>query len=217
MDLALPPDLVIFDCDGVLVDTEPVVIGVLAQRMRQLGIRITDEQCLQEFVGLPQEATAELVARRLGAPVPAQWFISLAVAEDAALESQTRPVPGVTAVLDRLTVPCCVASNGRPEKVALTLRAAGLTRYFEGRVFTAADVARGKPAPDLFLWAAACMGVEPARCVVVEDSPTGVTAARAAGMYVLGYVPDGARPLVGADAVFASMAELPALLGPAAR
>jgi HAD superfamily hydrolase (TIGR01509 family) len=204
---------VIFDCDGVLVDSEPVVIGVLADWMRALGIQITDEQCMREFVGLTQDATAALIARRLGSAVPAGWFGSLTVAVDAALETQTRPIPGVTETLDRLTVPYCVATNGRPEKVALTLRASGLARYFDDRVFTAADVARGKPAPDLFLWAAACMGVDPMRCVVIEDSPTGVEAARAAGMCVFGYVPDGAQPLAGADGVFASMTKLPALLG----
>jgi HAD superfamily hydrolase (TIGR01509 family) len=207
------PDLVIFDCDGVLVDSEPVVIGVLAEWMRQLGIQITNEQCMREFVGLTQNATAALIACRLGSAVPPGWFDSLTVAVDAALSTQTRAVPGVAEVLDRLTVPFCIASNGRPEKVALTLGASGLARYFEGRAFTAADVPRGKPAPDLFLWAAAHMGADPTRSVVIEDSPTGIDAARAAGMRVFGYVPDGALPLAGADRVFAAMAELPALLG----
>ena len=213
MDMAEAPDLVIFDCDGVVVDSEPVVIGVLAEWMRELGIRITDEQCMREFVGLTQNATAALIACRLGSAVPPGWFDSLTVAVDVALRTRTRAVPGVAEVLGRLTVPFCVASNGRPEKVALTLGASGLARCLEGRVFTAADVSRGKPAPDLFLWAAARMGADPTRCVVVEDSPTGVDAARAAGMRVLGYVPDGSRPLAGADRVFAAMAELPALLG----
>jgi HAD superfamily hydrolase (TIGR01509 family) len=217
LDAVETPDLVIFDCDGVLVDSEPVVIGVLADWMRQLGIQITDERCMREFVGLTQKATAALIARHLGSTVPPGGFDSLTLAVDAALERQTRPVPGVIAILDRLTVPYCVATNGRPEKAALTLKASGLARYFDDRVFTAADVARGKPAPDLFLWAAACMGVDPTRCVVVEDSPTGVEAARAAGMRVFGYVPDGAQPLAGADGEFASMTRLPALLGLPAR
>jgi beta-phosphoglucomutase-like phosphatase (HAD superfamily) len=109
----------------------------------------------------------------------------------------------VVAVLDRLAVPFCAASNGRPEKVALTLGASGLAGYFAGRVFTTADVPRGKPAPDLFLLAASRMGARPDRCVVVEDCESGVTAARAAGMRVLQYTPVGSSVLNGVDRAFA--------------
>jgi len=109
-------------------------------------------------------------------------------------------------------MPFCVASNGRPEKVSMTLAASGLASYFGDRVFTAADVSRGKPAPDIFLLAAAEMGVSARRCIVVEDSDAGVAAARAARMTVVRYVASGAEPLTGEDQVFRRMAELPALL-----
>jgi HAD superfamily hydrolase (TIGR01509 family) len=209
-------DLVIFDCDGVLVDSEPIVIGVLAEWMRQLGVEITDAECRREFVGLAQDKAAQLIARRVGSAVPPDWFDALTVAVDAALRDRVQPVPGVVAVLDVLDVPFCAASNGRPEKVALTLGASGLAGYFAGRVFTAADVPRGKPAPDLFLLAASRMGVRPDRCVVVEDSEPGVAAARAAGMRVLQYAPVGSSVLNGVDRAFASMTGLPSLLGVAA-
>ncbi|WKU04470.1 HAD family phosphatase [Micromonospora sp. HUAS LYJ1] len=204
-------DLVIFDCDGVLVDSEPIVGRVLADRMRQLGIQITDQECSRAFAGLDQAAAARLIAGRLGGAVPPGWFDALTVAVDAALRAQVAPVPGIVPVLQQLRVPFCVASNGRPEKVALTLGACGLAAYFEGRIFTAAEVARGKPAPDLFLLAASRMGVPPASCVVVEDSESGVAAARSAGMRALRYAPDGSTS--GSVGAFRSMAELPSLLG----
>ncbi|WP_442935297.1 HAD-IA family hydrolase [Micromonospora sp. CPCC 206061] len=131
---------------------------------------------------------------------------------DAALRVQVEPTPGLVEVLDRLDIPVCLASNGRPEKVTLTLEMTGLARYFAGRVFTAADVERCKPAPDLFLLAASRMGAPPGRCVVVEDSETGVAAARAAGMRVVRYASDGGLPLDASEATFRRMAELPALL-----
>ncbi|QOC93231.1 HAD family hydrolase [Micromonospora craniellae] len=204
-------DLVIFDCDGVLVDSEPIVSRVLADRMRHLGIQITDQECATAFAGLDQAAAARLIADRLGDAVPTGWFDSLTVAVDTALRAEVAPVPGVAALLQQLRVPFCVASNGRPEKVALTLGVCGLAPYFEGRIFTAAEVAHGKPAPDLFLLAASRMGVPPARCVVVEDSESGVVAARSAGMRVLRYAPDGSTS--GSVRTFGDLAELPSLLG----
>ncbi|MFF3870015.1 HAD family hydrolase [Micromonospora sp. NPDC001898] len=203
-------DLVIFDCDGVLVDSEPIVSRVLADRMRQLGIQITDQECTRAFAGLDQAAAARLIADRLGGAVPSGWLDALTIAVDAALRAQVAPVPGIVPVLQQLRVPVCVASNGRPEKVALTLGTCGLAAYFESRIFTAAEVARGKPAPDLFLLAASRMGVPPARCVVVEDSESGVASARSAGMRVLRYAPGGSAP--GPLRAFRSMAELPSLL-----
>ncbi|WP_433827736.1 HAD family hydrolase [Actinoplanes sp. CA-015351] len=204
--------MVIFDCDGVLVDSEPIVLGVLGEQMRQLGVGITDAECGRDFTGLTQDVTAARIADRLGAPIPAGWFDELTRAVDAALRIQVRPVPGVQSVLARLDVPFCVASNGRPEKVALTLAVTGLAGYFEDRIFTSHQVSRGKPAPDLFLFAAASMGAKPERCVVVEDSEPGVAAARAAGMRVLQFEQERrvGPPSAGS---FSSMTELPALLG----
>lgn len=205
------PDLVIFDCDGVLVDSEVIVAEVLAGYLRQFDVEITDEECEREFAGLSQEKATERVLALLGTSAPAGWFDSLTRSVDAALRARVRPVPGVLDVIRLLDVPFCVASNGRPEKVALTLRTSGLARYFEHRIFTAADVAHGKPAPDLFLLAAERCGADPRRCVVVEDSASGIAAARAAGMRVLGFV-SADQTLDGADALFTDMAELPDLL-----
>jgi len=208
---AASPELVIFDCDGVLVDSEPIVARVLTEWMRDLGLRITYEECAREFVGLAQEVAARRIADRLDGEVPTGWFDGLTAAVDAALRAQVRPVPGVAQLLERLRVPFCVASNGRPAKVDLTLSASGLARYFDGRIFTASQVSRGKPAPDLFLLAASRMGVQPERCVVVEDSEAGVAAGLAAGMRVLRYAPDGSR--TGSTEVFHRMDGLPPLLG----
>lgn len=206
------PMLVIFDCDGVLVDSEPIVLGVLAREMRGLGIEITDSECASEFTGLAQDMAAERIVDRLGSPVPSGWFAGVTCAVDAALRTDVRAVPGIKEVLDQLDIPFCVASNGRPEKVALTLVATGLARYFAGRIFTASDVRRGKPAPDLFLHAAASMGALPGRCLVVEDSEPGMAAARAAGMRVLRYTANNSDLSGAADATFARMADLPPLL-----
>ena len=206
------PDLVIFDCDGVLVDSEAIVAGVLGGQLRQLDVEITDEECAREFTGLSQDMATKRLYALLGTAAPEGWFDSLTRAVDAALRARVRPVPGVLDVIRLLDVPFCVASNGRPEKVALTLRTSGLAQYFEHRIFTSADVARGKPAPDVFLLAAERCAAEPRRCVVVEDSPSGVAAARAAGMRVLGFVPGRDQTLDGADALFTDMTELPELL-----
>ncbi|WP_405103070.1 HAD family hydrolase [Micromonospora sp. NBC_01412] len=212
MTVGRRPDLVIFDCDGVLVDSEAIVAGVLAEQLRQLGVKITDEECEREFAGLAQGKATERITALLGTAVPAGWFDSLTQSVDVALRARVRSVPGVLDVISLLDIPFCVASNGRPEKVALTLRASGLAAFFEDRIFTAADVVRGKPAPDVFLLAAERCGAEPQRCVVVEDSESGIAAARAAGMRVLGFVSARDRTLDGADALFNSMAELPKLL-----
>lgn len=210
--------LVIFDCDGVLVDSEPVVMRVLARKMTEAGVQTSHEDCLRDFVGLNEQATLDLIAERFGGPVPDTWLAELGVALSAALRREVTAVPGVTAALDRITTPVCVASNANHAKVRLTLSTAGLLDRFSGRIFSAADVVRGKPAPDLFLHAADSLGVAPANCVVVEDSDSGVAAARAAGMRVLGYA-GGSLPqqLADADGVFSFMADLPALLGDSRR
>ncbi|KAB1934753.1 HAD family hydrolase [Micromonospora sp. ALFpr18c] len=206
------PDLVIFDCDGVLVDSESIVAGVLAEQLRQLGVEITDAECEREFAGLTQDRATDRVVALLGTSASVGWFNSLTRSVDEALRARVRPVPGVLDVIRLLEFPFCVASNGRAEKVALTLRTSGLAGYFEDRIFTAADVMRGKPAPDVFLLAAERLGADPRRCVVVEDSESGIAAARAAGMRVLGFVPARDRTLDGADALFSSMADLPRML-----
>jgi HAD superfamily hydrolase (TIGR01509 family) len=206
--------LVIFDCDGVLVDSDRISLRVQAERLQALGLTVSYEDCVRDFLGLGMPETLRIVAGRLGHPVPVGWEEMLGVAVQRAFVRELTAVPGVIAALDDITVPVCVASNGSHAKMRLTLALTGLQQRFAGRMFSRDDVGgRGKPAPDLFLHAAQALGVPPDACVVVEDSPVGVAAARSAGMRALGYAGETpAERLAGADVVFTSMSELPRLL-----
>jgi len=204
--------LVIFDCDGVLVDSEPLSNRILAEHLTAIGLPTTTEESIRDYMGRSWASCAKLIEQRLGRPLPDGLADRYHEELYAALQRELRPVAGIEAALDAITAPTCVASSGAHEKIRTSLGTTGLLVRFEGRIFSATEVAHGKPAPDLFLHAAAELGHAPADCVVVEDAPAGVAAGRAAGMTVLGYAaltpPDG---LDGAT-VFTSMAELPALL-----
>lgn len=183
-------DLVIFDCDGVLVDTEPISARVGAQVLTRLGWELTPDEVMDRFLGCSEEHFRAEVEAHVRRPLPAGWDAEFEPLHDAAFEAELTPVEGIGAVLAELEasgVPTCVASNGGHDKMRRTLGLTGLYDRFEGRIFSAQDVPRGKPAPDLYLHAAARMGVDPAACVVVEDSPRGVEAALAAGMACLGF------------------------------
>jgi len=208
-------DLVIFDCDGVLVDSERLANTQFAELLAELGIECTLEQMYRDFVGRSMAACMQTVTQRLGRPPPRDFEARLRARTRAAFERELRPVDGVEAVLDRLPMPACVASSGDHEKMRLTLGITGLLPRFEGRLFSATEVARGKPWPDVFLHAAARMGAAPEHTAVVEDSPAGVRAGTAAGMTVFGYTATmGPGELRAAGAtVFHHMSELPALLG----
>jgi HAD superfamily hydrolase (TIGR01509 family) len=207
--------LVIFDNDGVLVDSERLANTILAELLTEAGLPYTLEEAVHDFMGGSLVLMRRLAEAKLGAPLPADL-------EDRYHQrlfdgfTRLQPVPGVGAVLDRLDADgttYCLASSGTHRRIRTALRAVGFWERFEGRIFSSEDVAHGKPAPDLFLHAAATMGVHPAACVVIEDSPLGVEAAKAAGMKVLGYAamtPVG--KLAGADATFDQMTALPALL-----
>ena len=206
--------LVIFDCDGVLVDSDRISLRIQAERLRALGLDVTYEDCVRDFLGLGMPETLRIVEERLGHAVPVGWEELLAVAVQRAFVRELTAVPGVGAALDDIPDPVCVASNGSHAKMRLTLALTGLQERFTGRMFSRDDVGgRGKPEPDLFLHAARELGVEPAACVVVEDSPVGIAAARNAGMRALGYAgltaPDR---LADADSIFTSMEDLPRLL-----
>lgn len=210
-----PVELVIFDCDGVLVDSETIAIRVASQMLAELGWPLTDGEILEQFVGRSAVSAMELIEKKLGRPVP-QWPERFVARQLAAHQAGLMPVAGIVEALDAITLTTCVASSGRHDKMRNTLGLTGLYERFEGRIFSATEVAQGKPAPDLFLHAAKQMGVDPARCVVVEDSRPGVQAARAAGMRSFGYA-GGVTPaewLEGPDTVvFHDMRRLPALLG----
>lgn len=212
--------LVIFDCDGVLVDSEILAARVLAELATALGYPLTAQACLDRFTGIALKDVFARIEADRGRPLPADFALRVQAADAAAFARDLRPVAGVTALLADFPWRRCVASSGTPEKIRTTLGLTGLRDRFEPHLFSAAMVARGKPAPDLFLHAARAMGVAPAACVVIEDAAAGIAAAVAAGMRGFGFVgashcgPGHAALLTaaGAERVFDDMAELPALL-----
>ncbi len=206
-------ELVIFDCDGVLVDSDRISLRIQAERISALGLEMSYEDCVRDFLGLGMPATLRILAERLGQPVPEEWEVELDAAVREGFRRELTPVRGIVEALDEIELPTCVASSGSHEKMRLTLGLTGLWDRFAGRIFSADEVQRGKPAPDLFLHAASRMSIPPERCIVVEDSPFGIAAARAAGMRTLGFAAaTSAARLDGADAVFTAMGNLPGLI-----
>jgi HAD superfamily hydrolase (TIGR01509 family) len=216
---AVPPfALVIFDCDGVLVDSEPIANAVFSAMLAELGLAVSDDDMVGLFVGRTTAHCLEIAEDMLGAPLPPGFAEDCRRRTQWALQSGLRAIPGVEAALGAIRLPYCVASNGERDKMRMTLGLTGLLPRFEGRMYSADDVTHGKPAPDLFLHAARHCGVAPSACVVIEDSPTGVIAGIAAGMTVYGYaglVPAARLQQAGAHQVFDDMRRLPALLEPA--
>ena len=174
--------LVIFDCDGVLIDSEIISATVLVEELARSGIAIEMSHVLQNFIGHPYPVVADKITAIAGAPLPATFEGDYRAQLARRFDAELRPMPGILEVLDHLAVPFCAATSSHPERAQRSLRAAGLTERFAARVFTTAMVARPKPAPDLFLHAAKAMQVEPGQCLVIEDSDLGIAAAQAAGM-----------------------------------
>lgn len=209
----LAPGLVIFDCDGVLVDSEHLVQRVEMSLIAELGWPITVEEMTAEHLGRSWPTIQANIEAHVGHPLPPD-FRARAVAEThAVFEAELAAVAGVATAIDSLTEASwatCVASSGAHERIRFTLGLVGLFSTFEGRIFSAEDVPRGKPAPDLFLHAASASGFGPLDCLVIEDSPAGIEAARAAGMKVVGYAGRTPAPLLGdADLVIDRMVDLP--------
>jgi len=209
------PDLVIFDCDGVLVDSEVLSCQCLTEVLGQCGIELSSDDALDLFLG--RSAVAVLCHyrddRRL---VPETFLAKFKATVLQSFKGSLRPIPGVGSLVSALRTPFCVASSSDLDRVSLSLTLTGLAVHFGDRMFTAQMVSRGKPAPDLFLYAAARMQASPSRTVVIEDSVSGVMAAKAAGMTVWGFVGgshyrarDGCSMLydAGADRVFERMAD----------
>ncbi len=214
MPRGVPIELVIFDCDGVLVDSEPIWNRVLAEALSEIGLPTTEQSAMRDYMGLSWPTAFERFAARRGRPLPLEFELRFWARAEAAQRAELRPVAGVHEALARIATPTCVASSGRLDKMRITLGLTGLWERFEGRIFCAADVPRAKPFPDLFLHAAARMGAAPEGCVVIEDSPRGVEAGVAAGMRVLGYAARsdaGELARAGAE-VFADMRILPELI-----
>lgn len=212
--------LIIFDCDGVLVDSEPIASRVLADSLTAIGYPLTAQQALARFTGMSLASVLEDVEAEWGRRLPAGFRELLRERDFAAFREELQPIAGLPGVLGEIELPRCVASSGALAKMRFTLGLTGLLPWFEPHLFSAEMVARGKPAPDLFLLAAEKMGVPPPACVVVEDSVAGVIAARAASMRALGFLggghttPETAERLraAGAETIFADMRALPGLL-----
>jgi HAD superfamily hydrolase (TIGR01509 family) len=218
-----PVELVIFDCDGVLVDSELIGCRVEAEELSRAGFAITADEILRRFTGITARETFRTLEAERGQRLPEGFDERVRQEICAAFAQELAAVAGVAQALGRIALPVCVASSSDPTRIEHSLKVTGLLERFAPHLFSAAAVARGKPAPDLFLHAAARMATPPARCLVVEDSVAGVQAAVAAGMRVLGFSgashcpPGHAACLEAAGAIrtFAAMPELPDLLAAA--
>lgn len=216
-------EAVLFDCDGVLVDSEPITNGVLRDMLAERGWPLTPQECMRLFIGKAVKDEAALIEARTGQAVTDEWLASFRARRDLQLRARVGPIPGavqaVAALHARFGGRIACASGADRGKVELQLDKCGLMPYFHGRVFSGHELPRSKPAPDVYLAAAAALGVDPRRCAVVEDTVTGVTAGVAAGATVFGYsppeaghdAPDALRK-AGAAQVFADMATLADLL-----
>ena len=207
-------DLVILDCDGVLVDSEPISNRILTGMLGEIGLPMSVEETTREFVGRSMEDCWRIIEQRLGRTVPDGFAARYDRLLLEAFRKELRPVRDVAEALERIPRPLCVASSGSREKIRASLGLTGLLPRFENRIFSAVEVKQGKPAPDLFLHAARRMGADAERCVVIEDSPRGVRAGVAAGMTVLGYAERSAAAELGAEGArcFEQMRQLPELL-----
>jgi HAD superfamily hydrolase (TIGR01509 family) len=216
-------DAVLFDCDGVLVDSEPITIGVLREMLGELGWQLTPAECMRLFIGKAVKDERAMIEARTGKPLSEEWLALFRHRRNERLQSQLKAIDGaaeaVGALHERFGGRIACASGADRNKVELQLAKCGLMRWFEGRIFSGHELPRSKPAPDVYLAAAAAVGADPRRCAVVEDTVTGVTAGVAAGATVFGYSPPeaghdapAALRAAGATHIFTRMRELPALL-----
>jgi beta-phosphoglucomutase-like phosphatase (HAD superfamily) len=216
-------DAVLFDCDGVLVDSEPITNGVLREMLAQQGWALTSAECMRLFIGKALKDERELIEARTGRPLTEEWLALFRQRRNARLEQQLVAVDGALEAVSAVHAACegriACASGADRVKVELQLAKCGLMRWFRGRIFSGHELPRSKPAPDVYLAAAAALGVDPRRCAVVEDTVTGARAGVAAGATVFGYGPPeaghdapGALRAAGVSHVFTRMRDLPALL-----
>jgi len=215
--LSEPFDLVIFDCDGVLVNSERVANEVFAEVLLQVcGLEFTLEDMFDTFVGHSRLQCLQKIEAILGEPPPAELDQRYQEDINLALKNSVAAIEGIESVLRDLTVPYCVASSGSHDKMKLTLGKTGLIDFFDGKIFSTSEVERGKPHPDIYFHAAVTMGgYRPERCLVIEDSPIGVSGAVAAGMQVFGFaelMPAHKLKASGAHLVFENMHDLPDLI-----
>lgn len=217
----MTPELVIFDCDGVLVDSEMLSVSALLEMIALAGGNVSEDIAYEHFLGKSMKSVREILASDFGLDLTDQHLTEMRSELMRKFRQELKPMPGIAQVLPKLGVPCCVASSGTLERIRYALEVAGLLGLLEPHLFSAAMVARGKPAPDLFLHAADKMRAAPRNCLVVEDSPAGIEAARAAGMRVLAFTGGShtGNPALKArlassepDFIFADMLQLPDLI-----
>ncbi|QRM57009.1 HAD family hydrolase [Sinorhizobium sp. BG8] len=182
-----PIDLVIFDCDGVLVDSEPISISVLVTALHAEGVSMSVEEACDRFLGKSLQSMSDILHEDYGLAIDDHFLEKMRKTLYERFHNELRPIDGVREVVELLGTPHCVASSSQPERIRLSLSVTGLIDYFEPHIFSASMVSRGKPAPDLFLHASSLMNVPADRCAVVEDSPAGIAAAKAAGMRVFAF------------------------------
>lgn len=207
-------DLVIFDCDGTLVDSEVVAAEAWSEYVARYGVDLTAREALQRFRGVSMTLCRAHIEALHGAPLPASFEKELRELMGTMLEAKLQPIAGALEMVQALAIPYALASNAPHHKIELCLRVTGLLPYFAGRIFSAYDVQRWKPDPALFLFAAQSLGVAPARCAVVEDSLPGVQAGLAAGMKVIALQEHGVHPeLPDGVAVIERLADLHPHLG----
>jgi beta-phosphoglucomutase-like phosphatase (HAD superfamily) len=215
-------EAVLFDCDGVLVDSEPITNGVLREMLHELGWKLTQAECMRIFIGKAVKDEAALIEARTGQPLTEDWLVRFRERRNVRLMNEVKAIEGaveaVGALHGMLGGRLACASGADLPKVLMQLEKCRLMAYFRGHVFSGHDLPRSKPAPDVYLAAAASLGVPPSRCLVIEDTVTGVTAGTAAGATVWGYSPPeaghdapGALRAAGASQIFTRMADLPAL------
>ena len=214
---------VLFDCDGVLVDSERITNGVLRDMLEELGWTLTADECMRRFVGKAVKDERALIEAHIGGPLTEDWMVRFRERRNVGLMHGVQPIRNAVAaaalIHQRFQGRIACASGADRFKVELQLDKCGLMPYFQGRIFSGHELPRSKPAPDVYLAAAADLGIDARRCAVVEDTVTGVTAGVAAGATVFGYSPaeaghdvPAALRQAGAVAIFSDMAHLPALL-----
>ena len=211
----MPFDLIIFDCDGVLINSEPISNRVLIEALAELGLHLTYGEAISTFVGKSLVSNKLYIEERIGKPLPSDFASSLQMRILEVFESELLPITGIHKALEDIAQPVCVASSSNKEWIHSALEIVKLLPRFENSIFSASQVKHGKPAPDVYLYAAEQMGVLPSKCAVIEDSPTGVTAGFSAGMTVFGYTGTFAAEELsraGAHHIFDQMEDLSRLL-----
>jgi HAD superfamily hydrolase (TIGR01509 family) len=217
----MAPELVIFDCDGVLVDSEGLSVSALLGMIKLAGGTMDEDTAYEHFLGKSMKSVREILGRDFGLDITDTQLTEMRVELMRRFREELKPVAGVKEMLPKLSVPRCVASSGTLDRIRYALDVTGLLGLLEPHLFSAAMVARGKPAPDLFLHAATAMGVKPENCLVIEDSPAGVEAARSASMHVFAFTggSHAGNPALKArlasmqpDFIFADMLQLPDLI-----